>query len=306
MPIIKEKVKEIHWIVSFYEWLNKKYYQFLTILSPRLNTKARFHQKGKSLDLKTPKTLDEKIQCLKLSRYETDPLIRQCADKYAVRKYLEEQGCSDLLVPLIATYDKVDEIDWNALPHAFAMKWNFGCGFNIICADKTTLDVEEAKKKMKKWGRDKGCYLDYAEMQYKGVPRKIIVEEYLKPQKGVLPDDYKVYCFNGQPKYILVCVGREHGGHPKFYFFDEFWNLARINRDSKNAPADFSFPKPSCFDKLLQSARTLSAPFEFVRADFYVVNDKLYFGELTFTPAGGSDPNRLPETDLLFGSILKI
>ncbi|MBQ3944866.1 MAG: glycosyl transferase [Alphaproteobacteria bacterium] len=306
MSAIKEQLKGVSWIADVYDNLKKKYYQCLTIISPRLNTKARFRQKGRPLDLHDPKTLDEKIQCLKLTRYGKDPLVKQCADKYAVRKYIEDKGCSDLLVPLIAVYDKVRDIQWDKLPDAFAMKWNFGCGFNIICADKTTLDIEDAKKKMKKWGKDRGCYLDYAEMQYKGVRRKIIVEEYLKPETGLVPADYKVYCFNGQPKFILVCVGRENDKRPKFYFFDENWELARINPDSKKAPEGFSYPKPSCFDKLMQSAKTLSAPFEFVRADFYVVNNKVYFGELTFTPAGGTDPNRLRETDLMFGKMLKI
>lgn len=125
-------------------------------------------------------------------------------------------------------------------------------------------------------------------------------------ENWVAPKDYKVYCFNGEPKYILVCVGREKGGHPKFYFFDEKWELARINKDSKNAPADFSLDKPQCFDKLINCARKLSKPFPFVRADFYVVGSKLFFGELTFTPAGGLDANRLPETDIMMGNMLHI
>ena len=181
-----------------------------------------------------------------------------------------------------------------------------GLGKAIEIPEAVRKATEDAKKKMKKWGKDRGCYLDYAEMQYKGVRRKIIVEEYLKPETGLVPADYKVYCFNGQPKFILVCVGRENDRRPKFYFFNENWELARINPDSKKAPEGFSYPRPSCFDKLMQSAKTLSAPFEFVRADFYVVNDKVYFGELTFTPAGGTDPNRLRETDLMFGNMLKI
>ena len=122
----------------------------------------------------------------------------------------------------------------------------------------------------------------------------------------VAPEDYKVYCFNGKAKFILVCVGREKDGHPKFYFFDEKWNLARINKDSKNAPEGFSLEKPVCFDKLLNYAEKLAKPFPFVRADFYIVKDKVYFGELTFTPSGGLDSNRLPETDLMMGKMLKL
>lgn len=122
----------------------------------------------------------------------------------------------------------------------------------------------------------------------------------------VAPEDYKVYCFHGTPKYIMVCVGREKGGHPKFYFFDHEWKLARINRDSINAPDGFSIEKPACFDKLMDSARKLSKPFPFVRADFYIVDNDVYFGELTFTPAGGIDGNRLPETDIMMGNLIDL
>lgn len=122
----------------------------------------------------------------------------------------------------------------------------------------------------------------------------------------IAPEDYKVYCFNGEPKFIMVCVGREQEGHPKFYFFDEKWQLARINRDSKNAPPDFTLDKPKCLDKLIECAKTLSKNFPFVRADFYIVGSKVYFGELTFTPAGGIDSNRFPETDIMMGNLLDI
>lgn len=104
----------------------------------------------------------------------------------------------------------------------------------------------------------------------------------------------------------MVCVGREKGGHPKFYFFDSDWRLARINRDSIAAPADFEMEKPACLAKLLDCARKLSKPFPFVRADFYIDGDKVYFGELTFTPAGGLDANRLPETDRLMGEMINL
>lgn len=307
MSRIKEVLKSYNWILKLYSFFLKMYFRTLTIISPRLNTKARFRYIFKrEIDLDNPKTLDEKILKLKLEKYGTDPLIRQCADKYAVRDYLKEVGCDDILIPLIGAYDNVNDIKWELLPNSFAMKWNFGCGFNIICPDKSKLNIDDAKRRMKIWGRDKSCYLDYSEMQYKGVKRKIIVEEYLKPESGILPSDYKIYCFNGVPQYILLCVGRDKDEHPKFYFFDNNWKLARINKDSINAPADFDYPKPNCFEKLLRCAEALSKPFEFVRADFYVVNNKVYFGELTFTPAGAMDRNRLPETNVLFGELLNI
>ena len=122
----------------------------------------------------------------------------------------------------------------------------------------------------------------------------------------IAPEDYKVYCFNGEPKFIMVCVGREKGGHPKFYFFDEKWQLARINRDSKNAPLNFTIDKPECFDKLITCARTLSKNFPFVRADFYIVGSEVYFGELTFSPAHCVFPYLSNKFDLEMGKLLQI
>ena len=104
----------------------------------------------------------------------------------------------------------------------------------------------------------------------------------------------------------MVCVGREIEENPKFYFFDRNWNLARISKDSKEAPKDFSLEKPACFEKLMDCASKLTKPFPFVRADFYVINNQVYFGELTFTPAAGLDSKMLPETDILMGNLVDL
>lgn len=124
-------------------------------------------------------------------------------------------------------------------------------------------------------------------------------------EKWTAPYDYKVYCFNGKAEYIMVCAGREKG-HPTFYFFDRLWNLARIDRDTKNAPVGFTMPKPDCVDKMLEYAEKMSAPFPFVRVDFFVVDGQLYFGELTFTPDRNLDTDILSETDDIFGKMIDL
>lgn len=284
-------------------WLRKQYYCLLTRISPELNTKRMYKSKfGRKLDLQNPITLNEKLLKWKLESFHKDKLVRQCADKYAVREYIKEKGCEDILVPLIAVYDSVEEICWDSMPDSFVIKWNFGCGFNIICPDKSKLDIEKTKKVLRKWGRTK-FHLFFAEMQYDIKDKKIIVEKYLKPKEGILPEDYKIYCFHGKPMYTMVCTDRKAAGMAKYYFFDDKWELARINRDSKTAPEGFQLPRPKCFDKLLEVAGKLSEPFPFVRADFYIVDDKVYFGELTFTPAAAMDNKRLPETDIMFGKL---
>lgn len=276
----------------------------LTLISPKLNTNFSYYVKfKKKLNLKNPVTLNEKLLWLKLRDYETNALVRQCADKYAVREYIEEQGCGEILVPLIAAYDRVEDIDWDRLPDSFAMKWNFGCGFNIICPDKSKLDIPQTMEKMRKWGKTP-YYLRYSEMQYKNVTKKIIVEQYLKPASGEV-SDYKIYCFHGKPYCVMLCVGRQNG-RAKYYFFDCDWNFLRINRAGVEAPEGFTVPKPEGIDLAFQYAQKLSAPFPFVRADFYLLDGKVYFGELTFTPGGAMDNNRLPETDLMFGNMLHL
>lgn len=279
----------------------------LTRISPKLNTKVVYFTKFKKrINLKFPQTLDEKIQYLKFHDYYKNPLVMQCADKYAVREYVRECGCEEILNELIAEYDKVDDVQWDKLPNQFVIKWNFGCGQNLICFDKSKLDIKDAIRKLKSWYKIKDTfYLGYSEMQYKGIPPKLICEQLIETENGGLPVDYKFYCFNGNADCVLVCTGRDDSGHgAQYYFFDRGWHLKRYNKAGKSAPKDFTLPKPKNIDKLFDYAEKLSKPFPFVRADFYLENGKITFGELTFTPCGGFDVNRLPETQLYFGNLV--
>ena len=125
----------------------------------------------------------------------------------------------------------------------------------------------------------KDFYLPYSEFQYKNVEKKLLIEKYLCDGSGVLPTDYKIYCLNGKPTYTMACYGRENGGHPKYYYFDNNWNLQReLSQDGIDAPEGLSYPKPNGFDEMLRYAEILTKPFEFVRADFYLVEGKVYFG----------------------------
>ena len=117
--------------------------------------------------------------------------------------------------------------------------------------------------------------------------------------------DYKFYCFDGRADSVLVCIDRQIGD-PKFYFFDKEWNLKRYNQRGKSAPADFTLPKPDGIDEMFGLASKLSEGLPFARIDFYNVNGRIYFGEITFYPSGGFDPKRLPEADLHFGSMIDL
>ena len=284
---------------------SRAFYTLVSYISPRLNTKLLFLKKfGRLPELREPKTLNEKLLKLKLERYGTDPLVRQCADKYRVRSYVAECGCAETLNRLYAVYDRADEIEWDSLPDSFAMKWNFGCGYNIICPDKSVLDVHAAEKQLERWGSEP-FWAYYSELQYRHVEKKIIVEEYISGPDGGLPEDYKFYCFNGRAYCVMLCSGRSEGW-PRFYFFDRNFDLLRINRDSKAAPEDFSLPKPEFLDEAFETADRLSGTFPFVRVDLYITAKGVRFGELTFTPAAALDNKRLPETDMMFGSMMKV
>ena len=270
---------------------------FPTMVS-RILYRAAFHRR---LDLKHPQTLNEKTMWLKLKVYANDPLVARCADKLRVRDYVKEKGCGDILNELIAVWDKPEQIDFDALPQAFALKCNFASGFNWICPDKSKLDREACLAQFKRWYR-RDFWRFSAELQYRTIPKRIVCEHYLGGDELV---DYKIYCFHGKARYILCCVGRE-AGHTKFYFFDKNWNFCPITHDGLEAPADFTLPRPRGLEKMLRCAETLSEPFPFVRADLYEVDGKVYFGELTFTPAAALDTHRLPETDRMFGELLEL
>lgn len=287
----------------------KAFKSLLTLVAPRLNTEVVYFFKFKKrINLKHPQTLDEKIQWLKLNTYLNNPLVTQCADKYAVREYVEKSGCGEILNELYGAYDKVEDIPWNELPNSFVLKWNFGCGQNLIVRDKSKLNLDEAKKKLKKWYTIHDTfYLPYSEMQYKGIPPKLVCEKLIETEDGDLPVDYKLYCFNGRPDCVLVCAKRGHMKHgAEYYFFDKDWNLKRYNKRGKEAPEDFTLPKPENLGLLFDYAEKLAKPFPFVRADFYLEKGQVTFGELTFTPCGGFDVNRLPETQVLFGNMVTL
>ena len=277
----------------------------LTLISPRLNTAVSYRVKfGRRWDIEHPKTLNDKILWLKFNTYWENPTIKQCADKLRVRDYLTEHGFGDLLNELIGVYYNVDDIDWDSLPDQFALKLNVGCACNIIVSDKSKLDIEAAKAKMRKWLKS-NYWLGWSEMQYKDVKPCILVERYLGSPDGTLPEDYKFYCLNGEAKYVMVCVDREIGKHAAFYYFDREWNMMPYSEDYFKDP-NRVIPKPAHIEEAFEAAEKLSGEFPFVRTDLYIVNGKVYFGELTFTPSAGLDQGRLPETDRILGEQLKL
>ena len=257
---------------------------------------------GKELDLENPKTFNEKLQWLKLN-YRED-ILTVIVDKYAVRNYVKEKLGEEYLIPLVGVWEKSEDVDLKSLPNQFALKCNHNSGLGMcICKDKTKLDEKKVMEGLRK-GLKQDYYLTGREWPYKNVPRKIICEQFMSDSSGGLVD-YKFFCFDGYVDCVMVCLDR-HLGDTKFYFFDEKWELKRLNVRGKNAPEGFTLDKPSCMDKMFDIARELSKGFPFVRVDLYECNGKIYFGELTFFPDSGFDPNILPETDKYFGDMINL
>ena len=238
---------------------------------------------GRKLNLKNPHTFSEKIQLYKL-KYR-DPLMHRCVDKYEVRKYVEEKGLKDILVPLYGRYDNVKQIDLDNLPEQFVLKTtNGGGGFNIfICNDKSTVSKKVVAKKLKcKTVKSRTGGREWA---YYGLKPGIVAEKLLvnseNPYAGI--NDYKFFCYNGKPQYVLVDSDR-YIRH-KMNFYDLDWNTLNV---SCGYPSnEKTIPKPVNFDKMVEIAKTLSSDFPFVRVDLYNIEGQIYFGELTFYPCSG-------------------
>lgn len=267
-------------IRNAYVRANQMSFTALSVVSPVLASRLLYRKTtGKRLDLRNPEDFNEKLQWLKL--FWQNPLVVKCADKYEVRNYVKDCGCDEILNHLYGIYNDPFEIDWESLPNKFAIKCTHGCGFNIICDDKESLDKDETYKQLNQWLKiryDRRAL----EVHYAKIKPRIICERYIETEAGLLPNDYKVYCFNGKPKLVLVCSDRSN--NLRLNFADLNWQ--RMNIGTEKFSRGELPAKPDCFNAMVDYAEKLAAPFPFVRVDFYDYKGKPLFGEMTYTPAG--------------------
>lgn len=269
-------------------------------ISPVIATRL-LHRKntGKALRLKHPMDFNDKLQWLKL--YWDEPLVSICADKYEVYNYVEKLGCGEIMNRLIGVYDSVDEIDWESLPKRFAAKCTHGCGYNIIVTDKSCLDKELAKQKIDFWLHEKFGRKSL-EYHYDRIRPRVIIEEYIESAEGMLPLDYKIYCFNGEAKLVQVCSERDT--ELREDFLDLEWRPLDIGC-RKTSPTPLI--KPVCFDEMIQYAHKLAQPFPFVRVDFYDKDGFPVLGEMTFTPGSNMSTHYYNEKGLAYlGELLEL
>ena len=279
-----------------------KILHFLRFIPDKWMLKFQYRVKmGRKLNLKNPKRWTEKLQWYK-ANYRT-PLLTQCADKYEVREYIKNKGLEGILNKLYMVYDNADQIKIDSLPQSFVIKTTNGSGTNILCKEKSQLDLEKVQKSLNEWMvRDN--YSVGREWSYKNIVPKIIIEEYLEDKTNSFDgiNDYKFLCFNGKAKYIVFDVDRNVSHKRNIY--DTDWNFLDVKTDYPNFGDCVS--KPEMLNEMLRVADILAKDFPFVRVDLYCVNSKIYFGELTFYPWTGYIQFYPDEFDIILGEKFKL
>lgn len=249
------------------EFYMKVYYEYYT---------------GKKLDLDNPEEFNAKIQWLKI--YYRPPILNQLVDKYAVRQYVEEKIGVEYLNTFIALYDRASEVDFDALPDAFVLKATHGYHFNLIVPDKSKLDRKRARYLLRKWQMKNQYWRGGKEWAYKDVPARFLAEEYLNELGKIDITDYKYFCFNGEPRFVQIDQDRATD-HRR-----AFCDLQGSRLEVEGAgykPIEGDLHLPPNFEKMAELARTLADRFPFVRVDFYNLNGRILFGEMTFYPGDG-------------------
>lgn len=291
------------------KWLKKHFeieffiYKILLIIPSDKILSYRYKKKfGVKPNLKEPKSYNEKLMWLMLNW--DDKQAKKCADKYLVRDYVKQKVGGHILNNLYQVVDSADEINLENLPNQFVIKSTQGCGMNYICTDKNRLTKKEILRNLKGYTRLNYFYMKTRESIYKDMKPKIIVEKFLGTV-GKVPKDYKIYCFNGKPLMIQVDVNRFKDVHCKNYY-DLDWNF--LETQDLNCPADPSKIEdpPKVLGEMFRYAELLSADFPHVRVDFYVIEDQIIFGELTFSTSAGVARWYPMEVDSVLGKQFKL
>lgn len=289
-------MKNIYWFIS--HLLRKP--PFRTFVSSRLYLKITYKAYvGKSLNLENPKTFNEKIQWLKLN--DQNPDYVNLSDKHLVRDFVEKTIGSQYLIPQLGVWKKFEDIDFDKLPNQFVLKCNHDSGSVVICKDKSTLDKKKIKKFLNK-RLAQNYYWSGREDNYRNIRPRIIAEMLLKSEcEDIL--DYKIFCFDGKPRFVQVDVGRFSNHCRNFY--DLNWDFIDVQYGCKNDKKRGS-AKPLNFSEMLTLAEKLSKNIPHVRVDFYEVGGKIYFGEMTFHHGSGLMKICPDMYDYLWGDFLKL
>lgn len=282
---MNEKVKHIvskdgfHWLI-YYTLLATKTARFVP---DKWYVKLEYRcLMGKRLDLKNPQTFNEKLQWLKI--YDRRPEYTTMVDKYAVKQYVADRIGAEYIIPTLGVWDRPELIEWDGLPDKFVLKCTHNSGGLVICKDKKKLDKDAAIKKLS-GALERDYYLASREWPYKNVPRRIIAEQYLEDATIADLRDYKFFCFNGKMRVFKIDFDRQTGH--KANYFDRNGKLIPYGEKVFPPQKDKQLVIPQNFEEMIKVVEKLSEALPFGRIDFYNVNGKIYFGEITLFPAGG-------------------
>ncbi len=252
---------------------------------------------GKKLNLDNPVTYNEKLQWLKL--YDRKPEYTKMVDKYEAKKYVADIIGEEYIIPTLGVWDNVNDIDFDTLPNQFVLKCTHDSGGLVICKDKAELDIENAKNTLNHF-LNRNFYNVHREWPYKDVKHRIIAEKYMEDESGKDLKDYKFFCFNGEPKLLYISEGLSDHSTAKISFADMDYNIAEFKRNDFK-PFNELPKKPINFEKMKELAKVLSKDRAFIRVDFYEINKKIFFGELTFFPCSGYLPFDPEKYDKILG-----
>ena len=278
---MKVLLKKIPFLPGLVNWYRNK------SLSPDPKVNANriyrnvFH---KDINWNNPRNLIEKICWMEI--YADTSLWTYCSDKYLVREFVEKRGCVDSLNELYGHWDRPEDIDWDKLPKQFVLKSNHACGQVIIVKNKSTLKIQKTVVQLKQW-LSQSYGLWSAQLHYTKIKPCIIAEKLLGNSKEDMID-YKIWCFNGKPEGILVVYDRTDNNY-KLSYYDLQWNniSEKVLRVANKHYSGGNVTKPASFNSMIEIAEKLSIGFPQIRVDFYDINGKAIFGELTFSTGYG-------------------
>lgn len=281
-------------------WLNR--FKIGHIISDRMMIKALYHSRlGKGLDLKSPRSFNEKLQWLKL--YDRQPAYTRMSDKLAVKDIVADKIGADHVIKTIGVWGGYDDIDFASLPDRFVLKCNHDSGGLVIVKDKSKLDYKAAKEKIER-SLKQNFYWRGREWPYKNICPLVFAEEYIEDTDADDIIDYKLMCFNGKCRCIFTCTERHLGTGLKVTFYDTEWNELPFTRHFPKSEAHI--PKPENLCELIKIAETLAEGIPFVRVDLYDINRVILFGEYTFYPGCGFEEFHPNEWDEKLGGWIEL
>lgn len=286
--IIRKFIKKMAYLGIFDNLSDDKYLKLL--FYAHLNSK---------LDLNTPKTFNEKLQWMKLN--DRKEIYTNLVDKYEVKKYISKTIGEEYVIPTLGVWKKFEDIDFDILPNQFVLKCTHDSGGLVICKDKTQFNKEDARHKINA-SLKRNYFNSCREWPYKNVKPQIIAEPFIGVDNRT-PDDFKFFTFNGCVDCVMVCKDRDKG-YPWFYFYNKDWK--RLKYQWPELEKEDEIEKPIDYEKMIKLAEILANDFKQIRVDFYNVNGRIYFGELTFFNQSGFDTDISYETDLYWGDKLAV